>query len=119
MELAYWFYLDYYAGDGSGLPNLSMRDFTHALFAHIPGLRKYSKRTDDIIATWKQFKFAVPTFGCILVGDRRLTGTMIQKPNRCKMKTERVLAFYGNKYALSLWVSLVNSNSVISSYATS
>ncbi|XP_022685982.1 m7GpppN-mRNA hydrolase-like isoform X2 [Varroa jacobsoni] len=69
MELAYWFYLDYYAGDGSGLPNLSMRDFTHALFAHIPGLRKYSKRTDDIIATWKQFKFAVPTFGCILVDD--------------------------------------------------
>ncbi|OQR74113.1 mRNA-decapping enzyme-like [Tropilaelaps mercedesae] len=69
IEIAYWFYLDYYAGEGSGLPNLSMRDFTHALFAHIPGLRMYSKRTDDIIATWKQFKFAVPTFGCIMIDD--------------------------------------------------
>ncbi|XP_018495016.1 m7GpppN-mRNA hydrolase [Galendromus occidentalis] len=69
VELAYWFYLDYYAGEGSLLPSLSMSQFTFELFSHIPGMAKFAKRTDEIIATWKQFKFAVPTFGCIMIDD--------------------------------------------------
>lgn len=69
MELAYWFYLDYYAGEGSNLPSLSMRDFTHSLFNHIPALRRYAKKTDEIIVTWKEYKFAVPTYGCILIDE--------------------------------------------------
>lgn len=37
------------------------------VFGHIPFLQKYSAYVDSIIADWKEYKMAVPTYGAILL----------------------------------------------------
>lgn len=69
IELAWWFYLDFYCAENTSLPFCSMRDFTRIIFNHIPFLREHSEKIDEIVASWKEYKMAVPTYGAILLDE--------------------------------------------------
>eukprot|EP00096_Caligus_rogercresseyi_P004418 TRINITY_DN18674_c0_g1_i1.p1 TRINITY_DN18674_c0_g1~~TRINITY_DN18674_c0_g1_i1.p1 ORF type:complete len:337 (-),score=65.42 TRINITY_DN18674_c0_g1_i1:79-1089(-) len=74
LELAYWFYLDFYVeNNGShnykGLSSCSMRDFCDNMFRHIGFLREHVDKVGDILENWKVYKFAVPTYGAIILNQ--------------------------------------------------
>lgn len=69
IELAWWFYLDFYRAENPNLPFCSMREFARNIFNHIPFLREFSANTDEVVASWKEYKMAVPTYGAILLDE--------------------------------------------------
>lgn len=77
MELAHWFYLDYYttssdeaiAAATADTKKITMRDFTAIMFRHIKFLKKHANNVDKILEDWKEYKLAVPTFGAIILNE--------------------------------------------------
>lgn len=69
VELAYWFYLDFYCPENPMCPQCSMREFTQMIFHHVPSLREHLPDLDHILNRWKEYKMAVPTFGAILIDE--------------------------------------------------
>lgn len=67
IELANWFYLDFYCVEESWLRPCSMKEFTKLIFHHIPFLREHADRVDSILEDWRAYKMAVPTYGAILL----------------------------------------------------
>lgn len=69
VELAYWFYLDFYCPENPAYPQCTMREFTQMIFKHVPFLREHLPNLDAIIESWKEYKMAVPTYGAILLDE--------------------------------------------------
>ncbi|CAD6208547.1 GSCOCG00010542001-RA-CDS [Cotesia congregata] len=70
IELAHWFYLDFYCGDEpSKLKSCSMKEFSVHLFRHIPFLRAHLPHLDMILEQWREYKQSVPTFGAIVLNE--------------------------------------------------
>lgn len=46
------------------------------VFGHIPFLQEYSAEVDSVIAIWKEYKMAVPTYGAILL-DKEMKNVSI------------------------------------------
>ncbi|CAN7984768.1 unnamed protein product [Ixodes hexagonus] len=69
IELAFWFYLDFYCPEDSTLRPCSMKEFTQMVFQHVPSLREHLPNTDSIVERWKEYKMAVPTYGAILLDE--------------------------------------------------
>ncbi|XP_076334002.1 decapping mRNA 2 isoform X2 [Tachypleus tridentatus] len=69
IELAHWFYLDFYCSENPNLHQCNMKEFTHQIFNHIPFLKEHAQNTDDILESWKMYKMAVPTYGAILLDE--------------------------------------------------
>lgn len=67
IELAHWFYLDFYVTDENRLKPCGIREFTRVVFNHIPFLREHAEKADVIFEEWRTYKMAVPTFGAILL----------------------------------------------------
>ncbi|KAH0628133.1 hypothetical protein JD844_008906 [Phrynosoma platyrhinos] len=66
IELAHWFYLDFYMQNTPGLPQCGIRDFAKAdiLFKLI--------RCEDVqkvLDEWKEYKMGVPTYGAIILDE--------------------------------------------------
>lgn len=67
IELAHWFYLDFYCPDNSELRSVNLKEFASQMFIFCPTLSVHFKNFDTIFESWKEYKQAVPTFGGILL----------------------------------------------------
>ncbi|GFR32936.1 m7GpppN-mRNA hydrolase [Trichonephila clavata] len=79
IELAHWFYLDFYCEEDTKLPKTALKDFIRIIFGHIPFLQKYnSLEVDSIITDWREYKKAVPTYGAILLDEELKNVLLVQ-----------------------------------------
>ncbi|KAK0078046.1 hypothetical protein PV325_003116 [Microctonus aethiopoides] len=80
IELAHWFYLDFYCTDNNTrkLKSCSMKEFTMHIFQHIPFLRVHISRVDTILDQWREYKQNVPTFGAILLNEDMTRVLLVQ-----------------------------------------
>lgn len=70
IELAHWFYLDFYCTDENPkLRPCSMREFATQIFFHIPFLKPHVANIDSILEQWRDYKQNVPTFGAIVLNE--------------------------------------------------
>lgn len=69
IELAHWFYLDFYCPDEAKLKPCGMKEFTAHIFQHIPFLRPHANNVDKVLEEWREYKQNVPTYGAILLNE--------------------------------------------------
>ncbi|XP_078221162.1 m7GpppN-mRNA hydrolase isoform X3 [Callithrix jacchus] len=69
IELAHWFYLDFYMQNTSGLPQCGIRDFAKAVFSHCPFLLPQGEDVEKVLDEWKEYKMGVPTYGAIILDE--------------------------------------------------
>lgn len=69
MELAYWFYLDFYCTQDESMNKSCTREFFYQMFLHIPSLKHLARNIDAILLDFRNYKMAVPTFGAILLSE--------------------------------------------------
>ncbi|XP_033333049.1 decapping mRNA 2 [Megalopta genalis] len=70
IELAHWFYLDFYCTEENPkLRPCSMREFATHIFFHIPFLKLHVANIDNILEKWREYKQNVPTFGAIVLNE--------------------------------------------------
>ncbi|KFQ31569.1 m7GpppN-mRNA hydrolase, partial [Merops nubicus] len=72
IELAHWFYLDFYMQNTPGLPQCGIRDFAKAdiLFInHCPFLLPQGEDVQKVLDEWKEYKMGVPTYGAIILDE--------------------------------------------------
>lgn len=78
IELAHWFYIDYYCSNDRGLPKCQFREFARVVFTNIPFLRQHVSQVDSVIEKWREYKMAVPTYGAILLDKDMENVLMVQ-----------------------------------------
>ncbi|KAH9399816.1 mRNA-decapping enzyme subunit 2 [Tyrophagus putrescentiae] len=73
MEVAFWFYIDFYCETMPNLPRLKLRKFAYIMFEHIPRLHKFldPEVFDKVITNWIEYKFSIPCSGGVLL-DKNL-----------------------------------------------
>lgn len=76
VELAHWFYIDYYCVEQASLPKVGLQHFAKVIFLNIPFLRQNVNQLETIIDKWRDYKMAVPTYGAILL-DRELDHVLL------------------------------------------
>lgn len=77
IELAHWFYLDYYCTDESTRLNpCGIREFAAHIFQHVPQLREHISNLDEVLDNWREYKQMVPTYGAILL-DTELSHVLL------------------------------------------
>ncbi|KAB5543638.1 hypothetical protein PHYPO_G00081580 [Pangasianodon hypophthalmus] len=69
IELAHWFYLDFYVQNTPGLPQCGIRDFAKAVFNHCPFLLPQGEDVQKVLDQWKEYKMGVPTYGAIILDE--------------------------------------------------
>ncbi|XP_039766677.1 m7GpppN-mRNA hydrolase isoform X3 [Ornithorhynchus anatinus] len=69
IELAHWFYLDFYLQNIPGLPQCGIRDFAKAVFSHCPFLLPQGEDVQRVLDEWKEYKMGVPTYGAIILDE--------------------------------------------------
>ncbi|KAK4883136.1 hypothetical protein RN001_006455 [Aquatica leii] len=69
IELAHWYYLDFYVANDSSLKGCSITEFATHVFQHIPSLQPYCDKLTEIMDDWKIYKQSVPTYGAILLSE--------------------------------------------------
>ncbi|KAK3909378.1 m7GpppN-mRNA hydrolase [Frankliniella fusca] len=70
IEIAHWFYLDFYCTEENPhLKTCTMKEFTTLILKHIPDLRHHLKNVDSILTEWREYKRAVPTYGAIVLDE--------------------------------------------------
>ncbi|NWU94632.1 DCP2 hydrolase, partial [Upupa epops] len=74
IELAHWFYLDFYMQNTPGLPQCGIRDFAKAdilfyYFNHCPFLLPHGEDVQKVLDEWKEYKMGVPTYGAIILDE--------------------------------------------------
>lgn len=67
VELAHWFYLDFFCASEDDLVPCGIKLFAGHIFKHVPFLRPHVCNLDRIMEDWKKYKLSVPTYGAILV----------------------------------------------------
>lgn len=67
IELAHWFYLDFYCAENQELKTCGIKDFSAQIFHHCPTLSGHAKEVDKILGNWKSYKMSVPTYGAIML----------------------------------------------------
>ncbi|XP_075237251.1 m7GpppN-mRNA hydrolase-like [Lycorma delicatula] len=79
VELAHWFYLDFYCTEENGkLKPCGMKEFTTHIFQHIPYLRQFANSIDGVLEQWRDYKQNVPTFGAILLNEELTHVLLVQ-----------------------------------------
>lgn len=70
IELAHWFYLDFYCTEENPkLRSCGMKEFATHIFQHIPFLKAHVAHIDSILEQWREYKQNVPTFGAIVLNE--------------------------------------------------
>ncbi|OCU02242.1 hypothetical protein XELAEV_18008003mg [Xenopus laevis] len=69
IELAHWFYLDFWMQNIPGLPQCGIRDFAKAVFQHCPFLLPNGEDIQRVLNEWKEYKMGVPTYGAIILDE--------------------------------------------------
>lgn len=67
VELAHWFYLDFFCATEDDLVPCGIKQFAVHLFKHVPFLQPHVPDLEGIMEEWKKYKLSVPTYGAILV----------------------------------------------------
>ncbi|XP_053668122.1 m7GpppN-mRNA hydrolase [Anopheles marshallii] len=67
MELAHWFYLDFYCAESKH--KCGIKQFAQQMFKHVPFLQPHWPNVDTVLEDWKQYKLTVPTYGAILLSE--------------------------------------------------
>lgn len=67
IELAHWFYLDFYCAENPELKTCGIKDFSAQIFQHCPSLSGHAQEVDKILGNWKSYKMSVPTYGAIML----------------------------------------------------
>lgn len=86
MELAHWFFIDFYCEDYNDLHQCNIKEFAQqsrttrstflrfrhrslfrVVFQHCPFLRDYVHHLDAILSRWRGYKLSVPTYGAVLI----------------------------------------------------
>uniref|UniRef100_A0A663MVS1 m7GpppN-mRNA hydrolase n=1 Tax=Athene cunicularia TaxID=194338 RepID=A0A663MVS1_ATHCN len=63
IELAHWFYLDFYMQNTPGLPQCGIRDFAKADILFV------TDYVQKVLDEWKEYKMGVPTYGAIILDE--------------------------------------------------
>ncbi|CAJ0602956.1 unnamed protein product [Cylicocyclus nassatus] len=71
VELAHWFYIDFYCKQEArkDCAQMGMREFARQIFKHCEELAPYAARVDQVIDEWRWYKSTVPTYGAILLDE--------------------------------------------------
>ncbi|KAK5965434.1 mRNA-decapping enzyme 2 [Trichostrongylus colubriformis] len=71
VELAHWFYIDFYCKqeERKGCAQMGMREFARQIFKHCDELAPYAAHVDQVIDEWRWYKSTVPTYGAILLDE--------------------------------------------------
>jgi len=69
IELAHWFYLDFYVGNDPRLKTCTIYEFAAHVFQHVPSLKAESHKLYEILEDWKEYKQSVPTYGAIILSE--------------------------------------------------
>ncbi|NWI60908.1 DCP2 hydrolase, partial [Calyptomena viridis] len=71
IELAHWFYLDFYMQNTPGLPQCGIRDFAKAdiLFIAVIVFCLSGEDVQKVLDEWKEYKMGVPTYGAIILDE--------------------------------------------------
>lgn len=71
VELAHWFYIDFYCKqeERKDCAQMGMREFARQIFKHCDELAPYAARVDQVIDEWRWYKSTVPTYGAILLDE--------------------------------------------------
>lgn len=69
IELAHWFYIDYYCNEDATLPKCQYKEFARIIFSNVPFLQQHLPDLDRTIERWREYKMAVPTYGAILLDE--------------------------------------------------
>ncbi|KAL3865744.1 hypothetical protein ACJMK2_043104 [Sinanodonta woodiana] len=67
IELAYWFYLDFYCAEHPVLKTCGIKDFSGQIFKHCPSLSGHAQDVEKIMGDLKSYKMSVPTYGAIML----------------------------------------------------
>nr|CAG4643270.1 EOG090X07NG [Ilyocryptus agilis] len=67
VELAHWFFIDFYCEDYNDLHVCNIKEFAQQIFQHCPFLRDYVHHLDAILSRWRGYKLSVPTYGAVLI----------------------------------------------------
>lgn len=67
IELAHWFYLDFYCVENAELKTCGIKDFSAQVFKHCPFLSGHAGEVGKILENWKSYKMTVPTYGAIIL----------------------------------------------------
>lgn len=76
IELAHWFYIDYYCSEQKELPKCQFKEFARLVFQNVPFLQQHVSKVDSVIDKWRDYKMAVPTYGAILL-DKELDNVLL------------------------------------------
>lgn len=79
IELAHWFYLDFYCTEENPkLKPCNMKDFATHIFQHIPFLIPHVPHIDAVLEQWREYKQNVPTFGAIVLNEDMTKVLLVQ-----------------------------------------
>eukprot|EP00092_Neocalanus_flemingeri_P003858 GFUD01004154.1.p1 GENE.GFUD01004154.1~~GFUD01004154.1.p1 ORF type:complete len:416 (-),score=116.83 GFUD01004154.1:73-1320(-) len=78
LELAHWFYIDFYVSSDPSLVEGSMKEFAAHMFHHVPFLQKYSDQVDEVVEMWREYKLSVPVNGAIILNTTLDKVLMVQ-----------------------------------------
>ncbi|XP_032685608.1 m7GpppN-mRNA hydrolase isoform X1 [Odontomachus brunneus] len=79
IELAHWFYLDFYCTEENPkLKPCNMKDFATHIFQHIPFLIPHVPHIDAVLEQWREYKQNVPTFGAIVLNENMTKVLLVQ-----------------------------------------
>ncbi|KAF2071229.1 hypothetical protein CYY_007446 [Polysphondylium violaceum] len=69
IEMAYWFYDDFYREDHPSLPKYSLSEFTKVFFNNCPLLKPHRNNVEEILKKFSEYKTRVPVFGAIILNQ--------------------------------------------------
>ncbi|XP_024887916.1 m7GpppN-mRNA hydrolase [Temnothorax curvispinosus] len=79
IELAHWFYLDFYCTEENPkLRSCGMKEFATHIFQHIPFLKPHVQHVDAVLEQWREYKQNVPTFGAIVLNEDMTKVLLVQ-----------------------------------------
>ncbi|CAL8125902.1 unnamed protein product [Orchesella dallaii] len=83
IELAHWFFVDYYCGEGctpvlASLHSIPYNQFAFIMFQKTPHLRKRLPEIDKHLAAFREYKMRVPTYGAILMNESLTKVVLVQ-----------------------------------------
>nr|CAG4637082.1 EOG090X07NG [Ceriodaphnia reticulata] len=79
IELAHWFYIDFYCSEeNSTRKQCNFKEFSANIFKHLSFLHKYTQNFERILEQFREYKQAVPTFGAILLNEELTHVLLVQ-----------------------------------------
>ncbi|XP_046442554.1 m7GpppN-mRNA hydrolase-like [Daphnia pulex] len=79
IELAHWFYIDFYCSEeNSTRKQCNIKEFSANIFKHLSFLHKYIPNFERHLEQFREYKQAVPTFGAILLNEELTHVLLVQ-----------------------------------------